>query len=348
MRDYSKVGPQFWNGKTGKALKEKGSEAVIVALYLMTCQHANMLGLYYLHKAYIAVDTGLGLEGACKGLAGAIEAGFCHYDEASEVVWVVEMAAYQVGERLDPKDLRCKGVQREYDALQDNPFLALFYERYGAALHMSACRGDLKPLASPLQTPCKPGAGTGAGEETGAGDPSPGAVLPPGASPQKPAPAPKPTPAPAPKPAAAPARPPAAPAAPKEPAPTAATWDAYSAAYLERYGVEPVRNAHVNGQLAQFVTRVPGAEAPLIAAFYVKHENGLYRNAQHPVNLLLRDAESLRTQWATGQANLPPARRGPLSAEEQASESRRKAERILAARNATGGAVVPASEVVDG
>lgn len=167
MRDYSKVAPQFWNGKTGKALKAKGSEAVIVALYLMTCQHANMLGLYYLNVAYIAVDTGLGMEGATKGLQGACEVGFCHYDEDSEVVWVVEMAAYQVGERLDPKDNQVKGIQRQYDALQDNPFLGQFYERYGAAFCMSHSRGEVKAPASPSEAPPKPR--TGAGERTGEG-----------------------------------------------------------------------------------------------------------------------------------------------------------------------------------
>ena len=34
MRDYAKVAPQFWTGKTGKALKAAGPETVIVGLYL--------------------------------------------------------------------------------------------------------------------------------------------------------------------------------------------------------------------------------------------------------------------------------------------------------------------------
>lgn len=173
MRDYSKVSPQFWNGKTGKALKAKGQEAVIVALYLLTCQHANMLGLYFLSKTYIAVDTGLGLEGASKGLAGASEAGFCVFDEASEVVWVMEMAAYQVGEQLDAKDNRCKGIQREYDALPENPFLSAFYERYGAAFCMTSARGIDKPLRRPSKAPPKPRTGTGERTGTGTGDTAP-------------------------------------------------------------------------------------------------------------------------------------------------------------------------------
>lgn len=156
MRDYGKVAPGFWTGKTGKALKAKGPEAVIVALYLVTCQHANMLGLYYLSKTYIAVDTPLGFEGACKGLQGACEAGFCRYDEDSEVVWVVEMAEYQIAEQLDPKDNRCKGIQREYDALPENPFLAPFYERYAKSFHMTSMRGEPPKKERASKAPRKP------------------------------------------------------------------------------------------------------------------------------------------------------------------------------------------------
>lgn len=175
MRDYSKVSPQFWYGKTGKALKAKGPEAVIVALYLMTCQHANMLGLYHLNPAYIGPDTGLDSEGASKGLAWACEAGFCQFDRDSEVVWVVEMASYQIGASIDAKDNRCKGIQREYDALPDNQFLRAFYERYGVVFCMTNCRGIPKPLRSPSKAPPKPRAGTGEGTRagTGAGDTAP-------------------------------------------------------------------------------------------------------------------------------------------------------------------------------
>jgi hypothetical protein len=82
-------------------------------------------------------------------------------------------------------------------------------------------------------------------------------------------------------------------------APTAATWAAYSMAYRKRYGVEPVRNAKVNGQLANFITRISVEEAPAVAAHYVDSNAKLYVAAGHPVDLLLRDAEKLRTEWAT-------------------------------------------------
>jgi len=87
----------------------------------------------------------------------------------------------------------------------------------------------------------------------------------------------------------------------KETSPTGATWEAYREAYRQRYHVDPTRNATVNGQLANFVKRVPAEEAPAIAAFYVEHNHGYYLNAGHAIGLLLKDAEKLRTEWLTGK-----------------------------------------------
>ncbi|SUF57551.1 replication protein [Salmonella enterica] len=140
MRDYAKVSPQFWMGRSGRELRRAGPEAQVVALYLMTSPHANMLGLYYLPILFMAHETGLSFEGASKGLQSAIKAGFCSYDEASEMVWVHEMAAYQVGRALKPTDNQCAGVRREYAALPDNPFLSGFYEKYEADYHLTIKR----------------------------------------------------------------------------------------------------------------------------------------------------------------------------------------------------------------
>lgn len=142
MRDYATVSPQFWLGKTGRELRSAGAEAQVVAFYLMTSPHANMLGLYYLPVLYLAHETGLGLEGASKGLDRAIKAGFCSYDEHSEMVWVHEMAGYQVGRSLKPGDNRCAGVRNEYASLPDNPFLSGFFDRYQADFHMTLKRGE--------------------------------------------------------------------------------------------------------------------------------------------------------------------------------------------------------------
>ena len=77
-------------------------------------------------------------------------------------------------------------------------------------------------------------------------------------------------------------------------------WDAYALAYQDRYGVEPVRNAKVNGQLSQLVKRI-GPDAPAVAGHYVRSNNTWYVRKGHSVGCLLADAEKLRTEWATGR-----------------------------------------------
>ncbi len=78
-------------------------------------------------------------------------------------------------------------------------------------------------------------------------------------------------------------------------------WEAYQAAYRNRYGTDPVRNATVNSQIASLAKRL-GEEALEVVAFYLAHNKGFYLEKCHPIGLCLADAESLRTQWARGRA----------------------------------------------
>ena len=152
MRNYSKVSPQFWIGKTGREIRKQSIEAQLVALYLLTCPQANMIGMFYLPIHQIGHETGL-LEGASKGLRGCIDAGFCCYDEETQIVWVMEMANYQTGNYLLPTDNRAIAVQKLYNALPDNPYLATFYAKYGEAFSMTNCRGEIGEIQSPFEAP---------------------------------------------------------------------------------------------------------------------------------------------------------------------------------------------------
>lgn len=163
MREYGKVSPQLWIGDTGKKLRGC-VEAQVVAAYLLSNPHANMIGLYYLPKMFICHETGLPIEGASKGLARCIEAGFCGYDEEAEVVWVPEMAKFQIAEQLKAEDKRCAGAQNEYNNTPKNKYLGDFYTRYAQAFHLSENRGKGKGHRSPFKAPPKQGEGEGAGE----------------------------------------------------------------------------------------------------------------------------------------------------------------------------------------
>lgn len=168
MRDYGKVSPQFWTGKTGKSFRGD-MEAQIVAMYLMTSPHSNMIGVFHLPILYISHETGLPLEGAMKGLARCSEASFCTYDEDTETVFVHEMASHQVGEELKPADNRISGVQKQYAQMAEGRIKTAFRDRYGEAYSLPKPSKKTKPLRSPSEAPPKPGAGAGAGAEKGTG-----------------------------------------------------------------------------------------------------------------------------------------------------------------------------------
>jgi hypothetical protein len=191
MREYARVTPQFWTGDTGKFLKAAGPETQVLALYLLTCPSSNMLGLYYLPMPTLCHETGLSAEGASKALRRVSEGEFAHYDPSSEVVWVVEMARFQIADKLKSDDNRCKGIAKELEQYRKTPFYLPFHGRYGKAFHLpepEISEAPSKPLASPLQAPSKPGTGTGAG--TGEGSTSANADV--SASADAPAPGPKP------------------------------------------------------------------------------------------------------------------------------------------------------------
>lgn len=151
MRDYGVISPKFWIGETGKKLRGQ-PEAQIVALYLMTCPHANMIGVFHCPLLYIAHETGLPFEGASKGLRSLIEAGFCTYDDDAEVVFVHRMVTFQVGESLKDTDNRVKAVIKEWQNIQSSQLRQAFAELHAGAFHLPV--ETKKP--SPSKAPRKP------------------------------------------------------------------------------------------------------------------------------------------------------------------------------------------------
>lgn len=79
------------------------------------------------------------------------------------------------------------------------------------------------------------------------------------------------------------------------------TWRAYADSYFNRYGAEPVRNAKVNGLIAQLVQRLGADEAPDVAFYYVTINDAFYLRTLHDLGNLVAKCESIRTQWATGK-----------------------------------------------
>ena len=155
MRDYGKVTPQFWIGETGKWLRGK-PEAQIVALYLMTGPHSEWTGVFYCPVLYISHGTGLTIEGASEGLRCLIEGGFCSFEEASDTVFVFNMATYQIGDTLKDTDKRVLGLRNEIKKWPEGLVKNEFLERYNIPFSLGFLKGD----GSPFGAPSKPRAGT--------------------------------------------------------------------------------------------------------------------------------------------------------------------------------------------
>ena len=152
MRDYGVVSPRFWIGATGKALRGN-APAQVLALYLMTSPHANMIGVFHCPLIYMAHETGLGMEGASKALQSLIEAEFCTYEESSETVFVHRMAAFQVGDQLSAQDKRCKGVEREWSNIPSAQLRQAFFAIYSGAFHLPKQAKKTRGTEAPSKAP---------------------------------------------------------------------------------------------------------------------------------------------------------------------------------------------------
>lgn len=157
MRVFATLRSQFWTGTTGKAITAAGKDARILATYLLSCEHANMIGLYRLPMLYVVEETGLKRREVLSALEQLGSMEFAVYDPETEFVWVCEMARFQLDllphEAIKEGDHRAQGAARLYKQLSSNPFLLPFYERYAQILRLPLQRDFLtehKPLGSPL------------------------------------------------------------------------------------------------------------------------------------------------------------------------------------------------------
>ena len=156
MRDHAIASPRFWTGDTGKLVRSLGRDYQVIAFYLFTCSSSNMIGLYYLALPTLCHEVGnITPEGALKVLRRLSEAAYAHWDEASEYVWVPNMAREQVGARLKEKDNRRPAVIRLARQAKKTPFFKDFMAKYGEVYDLNR-ESDLQPLESPIEAPSKP------------------------------------------------------------------------------------------------------------------------------------------------------------------------------------------------
>jgi hypothetical protein len=140
MREYTKVSPQLWIGKTGKELR--GDLVTQVTRdYLLTGPSAHGLGMYYLPIPTASHETGIPSKGLAKALARLSELEFCLYDLPTEWIFIMNMARFQFGDRIEPLDNRVKWIKSQLESLRISPFFDHFLDLYRTRFHLQ----DVEP-----------------------------------------------------------------------------------------------------------------------------------------------------------------------------------------------------------
>lgn len=156
MRDFCKFSPDFWSGLQAEQLKQLGRDAMLLATYLQTNRHSNMLGVYYLPVAYMSHDTGIPLNDIQELLTELGKINFSHYDAQHGFVWVVELGFIQTGGALKELDKRVVQLRKQYQALPRVFYLPSFYEKYQQAYHLMPSPDELHPTINPIEAPLMP------------------------------------------------------------------------------------------------------------------------------------------------------------------------------------------------
>lgn len=316
MREYGQVQSAWWSHPDTRALDR---DAKLIALYLMTGPHSNGLGCFYCPLGYVATDLNIPIETVSKGFLRLAETGFALHCAVSQ--WVV-LPKYLKWNQVANSNVakarveEFRAIPSQFSYLSDVAGGCLRYcDRWPEQFRVRLETVSRTVPETVTQTVCQPR------PDQTRPDPDPTRPVAPGSEHPAPPSADKPV---------------AKRAVNGEPSASALTWNAYADAYLARYGVPPTRNKAVNGQLAQFVQRVPAAEAPAVAVHYVMSDNAYYLRSRHAVGPMLKDAEGLRTDWLRGATTTDhdSRRADKVAAGKQAV---REAEEMLAKHRLHGG-----------
>lgn len=96
-------------------------------------------------------------------------------------------------------------------------------------------------------------------------------------------------------------------------------FEAYQDAYVQRYGLEPLRNAKTNSICAQIAKQLPLDEARALMHFFVQQNVAFYLQRGHAIQLALADLQALRTNMLQNKAM--SAREAFLADKQQAQKN---------------------------
>jgi hypothetical protein len=150
MRDYGKVHTSFWSSDTLACLSD---DAKFLALYLLTCPHGNLSGVFRLPIAYVANDTGWESERLRKGFQTLSDAGWLRRDEdRNGWTWVLKWSKWNPPDNPNQR----KAADKQLDAVPTS--VSFYAELMSPRETLSEPLGNT-PVPAPVPAPVLGGAG---------------------------------------------------------------------------------------------------------------------------------------------------------------------------------------------
>lgn len=154
MREFNKVSAKYWLTPLIKKIKQLGTDAMYLSIYLQTNHHTHSLGVFYLPIQYIAHDTGMPVKNVQQQLQALCDLDHCLYDFEQEYIWVKDYALEQSSGALKGGDSRIIQAQKYFQGLPALDFLEEFYLAHKDDFHLPQIT-EIKTLP-PVEAPSTP------------------------------------------------------------------------------------------------------------------------------------------------------------------------------------------------
>ena len=146
MARYYPVSPLYWSDDK---VSKWPDEAKLLALYLLTCSHRNLEGLYRLPTAYIQADLDWASSEVYEGFEYVVEQGFAEYDHDASVVFLPNALKYHQPNTKPQVQGAINALQAVPDTRLYDSFLAAARE-YAPRLYEALAEPLSQPLTEPL------------------------------------------------------------------------------------------------------------------------------------------------------------------------------------------------------
>jgi len=152
VRDYGKVHTSFW---TSPNIRELSDDGRTLALYLLTCQHGTIAGVFRLPDGYASEDLQWSSERVKTTLAELFNNGFATRCETTKWVWVIKHLEWNPPENPNQRKAVAKMVTQVPDSCEwKDRFIGENSDLIG--IHKEKISPESEPLANPLETLSKP------------------------------------------------------------------------------------------------------------------------------------------------------------------------------------------------